>query len=112
MRKSTKFLMSLPFWFIVTLIGVFLLILGVFRFVESRSPGVGPIHDYLEFYVFILALLITIDAFIVLFGKYASMRTSETKIEKYLKKVTDDPSVTHEDVISIPQPGGSDDSRR
>ena len=87
MRKSTKYLLTIPVKFVVTLGLVFIAIYAVLRYVEYQSSTVGMISDVLAFYVFILAVLISIDGLIVMCEKWATMRLSESRIKRYLKKI-------------------------
>lgn len=87
MRKSTKYLMTVPLKFMGQIGFSFLIILGILRFVESRAAAYGPIHDTLEYYVFLLALLPSIAGFAAMLENYFIMRMGETKLMRYLARL-------------------------
>ena len=79
--------MTIPVKFVVTLGLVFIAIYAVLKYVEYQSSAEGMINDVLAFYVFILATLIAIDGLIVMCENWASMRLSESRLMRYLKKI-------------------------
>jgi|GEM_PF-4768589 len=87
MRASTRYLLSIPVLFGLTLLCTFLLILTFLRLVEDMAVSKGAITDYLDYFAFIIALLASIDGLIILMWEYGVKRTDETKIMKYLAKV-------------------------
>ena len=65
----------------------FLIILGIVKFVESRAAAYGPIHDGLEYYVLLLAILGAISGLITMLEYYFTIRSSETNLMRYLAKL-------------------------
>ncbi len=88
LRDSTKYLMSIPFKFAAALSMVFIIIYSVFRYIELNSTGFGPIHDDLAIYTLLLATIFAMDGLIIMFMEYASKRFSETRLNRYLKKIS------------------------
>ncbi len=88
LRDSTKYLYTIPFKFAATLSMIFIVIYSVFRYMELNSKGLGPIHDDLAIYTLLLATIFAIDGLIIMFMEYASMRFSEIRLDRYLKKIT------------------------
>ncbi len=88
MRKSTKYLMTVPVKFVCLTGMTFLVILGFLRYMEFFAKGgYGPIHDSLEFYVLLLAILGSISALIAMLEYYFAMRFSETSLSRYLARL-------------------------
>ena len=88
MRKSTKYLMTVPVRFVCLTAMAFFVILGFLRYMEFFAKGgFGPIHDSLEFYVFILAILGATSGLIAMLEYYYAMRSGETSLSRYLARL-------------------------
>jgi hypothetical protein len=86
-RKSTRFLLSIPVLFGLTLLCTFLLIITFLRLIEEMAVSKGAITDYLDYFALIIALLVSIDGLIIMMWEYGLKRTDETRIMNYLAKV-------------------------
>ena len=88
MRESSKYLMSVPAKFVCLTVMAFFIILGFFRYLEFFAKGgYGPIHDSLEYYVLLLALLGSTSGLMAMLENYFTMRFSETSLIRYLAKL-------------------------
>ena len=87
MRDSTRYLSTIPAKFACQLSILFLLILAFLRLVESRAAAYGPIHDDLEYYVLLLALLPSTAGLMAMLENYTIMRMSESSLMRYLERV-------------------------
>ncbi len=87
MRESTKYLKTVPVKFTCQIGFSFLIILGILRFIESRAVAYGPIHDGLEYYVLLMAILPSLAGLMAMLDNYVSMRFSETNLMNYLHKL-------------------------
>ena len=87
MRASTKYLLSIPVLFGLTLLCTFLLLITFLRLIEDMAVSKGAITDYLDYFAFIIALLASIDGLIILMWEYGVKRTTESKIMRYIAKV-------------------------
>lgn len=90
MRKSTRYLVSIPFLFGLTLLLLFIFIITFFRFLEVMATSQTGISDHLDYFAFIIALLIAIDGLIIMMWEFGVRRTGETRIMRYLRKVDAD----------------------
>jgi hypothetical protein len=86
-RESTKYLKWVPVKFGLMLSLIFLTLLTLFRFIESRAASYTEIHDTLWFYMFLLALLPSISGLIDMMEHYFDMRISETMLIRYLQRL-------------------------
>ena len=87
MRESRKYLRTIPVKFACQISFSFLIILGFLRFIESRAAAYTPLHDSLEFYVLILAILPSIAGLMAMLEYYFSMRLGETRLIRHLTKL-------------------------
>ena len=87
MRESTKYLKTVPMKSLCQILFSFLIILGILRFIESRAVAYGPIHDSLEYYVLLLALLPSLAGLMAMLENYFTMRLSETNLITYLGRL-------------------------
>ena len=80
--------MTVPVRFVCLTAMAFFVILGFLRYMEFFAKGgFGPIHDSLEFYVFILAILGATSGLIAMLEYYYAMRSGETSLSRYLTKL-------------------------
>ena len=80
--------MTVPVKFVCLTVTTFFVILGCFRYMEFFAKGgYGPIHDSLEFYVLLLAILGSISALIAMMEYYFGMRSGETSLSRYLARL-------------------------
>ena len=86
MRQSLKYIVTVPVRFICMFGFSFLIMLGILKLVESRAAAYGPIHETLEYYILLLAVLGSISALITMLEYYFRMRISETSLIRYLTK--------------------------
>ena len=88
MRISTRYLMTVPVRFVCLTAMAFFVILGFLKYLEFFAKGgYGPIHDSLEFYVFLLAILGSTSALIAMLEYYFGMRSGETSLSRYLARL-------------------------
>ena len=87
LRESTKYLASIPFKFAATLSMVFIVLHALFKYMEFQSGSTDP-HNDLAFYTLLMATFFAIDGLAIMSMEYASMRQSENRIMRYLKKIT------------------------
>jgi len=87
MRESTKYLRTVPVKFVCQIGITFFVLLGILRLIESRAAAFGPIHEDLEYFVLLLAVLPSISGLIAMFENYFDMRISETNLIRYLRKL-------------------------
>ena len=79
--------MTVPVTFVCLTGMTFFVILGILRFIESRAAAYGTIHDSLEFYVLLLAILGSISALMAMLEYYFAMRSGETSLSRYLARL-------------------------
>ncbi len=88
MRKSSKYLMTVPVKFVCLTGMAFLVILGFFKYMEFFAKGgYGPIHDSLEYFVLLLAILGSTSALMAMLEYYFAMRSGETSLIRYLARL-------------------------
>ena len=78
--------MSIPFKFAAPVSMVFIVLYSVFKYMEFQSGSTDP-HNDLAFYTLIMATLFAIDGLAIMCMEYASMRQSENRIKRYLKRI-------------------------
>ena len=89
LRESTRYLAFIPLKFGATVCLVFVALYAVFKYIEYQSCGTDP-HNDLAFYLLIMAALAATDGLVMMGMEYTSMRQSENRIKRYLKKIMND----------------------
>ena len=87
MRESTRYLKTVPIKFGCQIGFLFIVLLGILRLIESRAAAYGPIHDTMEYYVFLMALFPSLAGLMAMVENFFTMRLSETRLIRYLAKL-------------------------
>lgn len=85
-RESSKYLKWIPVKFSCQLGLGFLILLAIFRLIESRAASFTAIHGTLPVYMFMLVLLPCISGLAAMLATYLEMRLAETRLIKYLEQ--------------------------
>lgn len=90
MRKSKKYLMSIPVKFIIILTSLFLIFYIGFVFLEHQSGMTSDVHDEMSRFALIMASIIAIDCLVIMVDHYLDTHSTEISLEEYVKKVDEE----------------------